>query len=158
MEKGNNSPKGHGITIAMGVMVCILIFLGVMLFSINSKLANLQTNMERRITALEKRQDSIEKSFGFLKDVQPEIESLQRQWAGIKEKVAAIRGAVEKFIDEFLESVSTEQGERVKQAVDKLFRLLEAFGEFVEELETDKKEKKDTGEGEANKKEGGMTR
>jgi len=158
MEKGDNAPKGHGITIAMGVMVCILIFLGVMLFSINSKLANLQTSMERRITALEKRQDSIEKSFGFLKDVQPEIESLQRQWAGIKEKVAAIRGAVEKFIDEFLESVSTEQGERVKQAVDKLARLLEAFGEFVEELETDKKEKKDTGEGEANKKEGGMTR
>ena len=158
MEKGDNSPKGRGITIAMGVIVCILIFLGVMLFSINSKLADLQTSMERRITALEKRQDTIEKSFGFLKDVQTGIESVQKRWAGIKEKVAAIREAVEKFIDEFLESVNTEEGERVKQAVDKLVRLLEAFGEFVEELETDKKEKKDTGEGEANKKEGGMTR
>lgn len=135
MEKGNNSPKGHGITIAMGVIVCILIFLGVMLFSINSKLANLQTSMEERITALEMRQDSLEKSFGFLKDVQPEIESLQRRWADVKEKVAIIRGAVEKFIDEFLESLSTEQEERVKQAVDKLFRLMEAFGEFAEELE-----------------------
>lgn len=138
MEKGNNSPKGHGITIAMGVMVCILIFLGVMLFSINSKLANLQTSMEERITALEMRQDSIERSFGFLKDVQPEIESLQRRWADIKEKVARIRGDVEKFIDEFLKSLSTEQEERVKQAVDKLFHLMEAFGEFVEELEAER--------------------
>lgn len=154
MEKGDNSPKGHGITIAMGVMVCILIFLGVMLFSINSKLSNLQTSMERRISALEKRQDSIEKSFGFLKDVQPEIESLQRRWTGIQENVAALRGAVEKFMDEFLESVSTEQVERVKHAVDKLVRLLEACGEFVEELEVDKKQKKDTGEGGANKSEG----
>lgn len=138
MEKGKGPLRGQGVTIARAIMVCMLIFLAAMLFSINSKLINLQTSMEERITALEMRQDSLEKSFGFLKDVQAEIESLQRRWAGVKEKVAAIGGAVEEFIDEFLESLSTEKEERVKQVVDKLFRLLEAFSESVEELETER--------------------
>jgi len=138
MEKGKGPLRGQGVTIARGIMVCMLIFLAAMLFSMNSKLVNLQTSMEERITVLEMRQDSLEKSFGFLKDVQAEIESLQRRWAGVKEKVAAIGGAVEEFIDEFLESLSTEKEERVKQAVDKLFRLLEAFSESVEELEAER--------------------
>jgi hypothetical protein len=138
MENRESSSRGYGMKIVIGVMLCLLIFLGVILFSINSKLANLQTSMEERITALEMRQDSIERGFGFLKDVQPEIENLQRRWADVKEKVAIIRGAVEKFIDEFLESLSTEQEERVKQAVDKLFRLMEAFSEFAEELEAER--------------------
>jgi predicted nucleic acid-binding Zn-ribbon protein len=137
MEKGESSSRGYGMKIVIGIMLCILIVLGGMLFSINSKLDHLQASMEKRISALEKKQDSLEQSLVFLKDIQPEIESLQRRWEALKEKMTVIQQAVEKFIDEILESFSSEQKEKVKKAFDKFFRLWEAFGEFIEEIETE---------------------
>ncbi len=148
MKKGESPFKGHGITVAMGMMVCILIFLAGMLFSINNKLADLQASVEKRISELEKRQDSIEQSLGFLKNIPPGIEGLQKHGEALKEKMKVIEGALEKFIDELSESFSTEQKEKVKKAVDKFLRLWEAFGEFLEELEAENRERKEGGQGE----------
>ncbi len=147
MKKGESPFKGHGITVAMGMMVCILIFLAGMLFSINNKLADLQASVEKRISELEKRQDSIEQSLGFLKNIPPGIEGLQKHGEALKEKMKVIEGALEKFIDELSESFSTEQKEKVKKAVDKFLRLWEAFGELLEELDAENREIKEGGQG-----------
>lgn len=151
MKNGESSLKGHGIKIAIGMMFCILIFFAVMLFSINSKLVHFQASMEMRISELEKRQSSIEQSLGFLKNIPPGIEGLQKHGEALKEKMKVIEGAVEKFIDELSESFSTEQKEKVKKAVDKFLRLWEAFGEFLEELEAENREMKEGRQGEGSK-------
>jgi polyhydroxyalkanoate synthesis regulator protein len=140
MKKGESPAKGRGITVAMGIMCCILIFLAGMLFSINNKLGHFQAHMERRISELEERQDSIEKSLGILKDIGPEIETVHKHWEIMRKKMAAFEGALEKFVDELTESFSEEQKERMRKALDKLFRLWEAFGEFLEDLETEDRE------------------
>jgi len=86
MKKGESSPKGHGIKIAIGMMLCILIFLAGMLFFINNKLVDLQASVEKRISELEKRQNSIEQSLGFLKNIQPGFESLHEHREALKRK------------------------------------------------------------------------
>jgi len=140
MKKGESPAKGRGITIAMGIMCCILIFLAGMLFAINSKLAHFQANIERRISGLEERQNSVEKSLGILKDIGPEIETVRKHWETVRKKMAAFEGALEKFVDDLTESFSEEQKERMRKALDKFFRLWEAFGEFLEELEAEDRE------------------
>ena len=148
MEKGGSYLKRHGAKIVMGIMFCILIFLGGMLFSINNKLAHFQAGIEERISELEERQNSIEQSLGFLKNIQPEIEGLHKHWESLRKKMSIIQGSLEKFIDELSESFSKEQKEKMKKAVDKLFRLWEAFGDLMEELEAEMKE---GGQGEGSK-------
>jgi uncharacterized coiled-coil protein SlyX len=148
MNNGESSLKGHGIKIAI---FCILIFFAVMLFSINNKLVHFQASMEMRISELEKRQSSIEQSLGFLKNIQPGFESLQKHGEALKEKMKVIEGALEKFIDELSESFSTEQKEKVKKALNKFFRLWEAFGEFLEELEAENREIREGRQGEGSK-------
>ena len=148
MEKGENYLKRHGAKIVMGIMFCILIFLGGMLFSINNKLAHFQAGIEERISELEERQNSIEQSLGFLKTIQPEIEGLHKHWESLRTKMSIIQGSLEKFIDELSESFSKEQKEKMKKAVNKLFRLWEAFGDLMEELEAEMKE---GGQGEGSK-------
>lgn len=137
MKKGESPPKGRGITVAMGIMCCILIFLAGMLFSINSKLTHFQAHIERRISGLEERQNSVEKSLGILKNIGPEIETGRKHWETVRKKMTAFEGALEKFVDDLTESFSEEQKEKMKKALDKLFRLWEAFGEFLEELEAE---------------------
>ena len=132
----------------MGIMFCILIFLGGMLFSINNKLAHFQAGIEERISELEERQNSIEQSLGFLKNIQPEIEGLHKYWESLRTKMSIIQGSLEKFIDELSESFSKEQKEKMKKALNKLFRLWEAFGDLMEELEAEMKE---GGQGEGSK-------
>jgi len=149
MRNGESSLKGHGFKIVIGMMFCILIFFAVMLFSINKKLVHFQASMEMRISELEKRQNSIEQSLGFLKNIPPGIEGLQKHGEALKEKMKVIEGAV--FIDELSESFSTEQKEKVKKAVDKFLRLWEAFGEFLEELEAENREMKEGRQGEGSK-------
>ena len=151
MKNGKSSLKGHGIKIAIGMMFCISIFFAVMLFSINKKLVHFQASMEMRISELEKRQSSIEQSLGFLKNIGPGIEGLQKHGEALKEKMKVIEGALEKFIDELSESFSTEQKEKVKKALNKFFRLWEAFGEFIEELEAENREIKEGRQGEGSK-------
>jgi uncharacterized coiled-coil protein SlyX len=148
MEKGESALRRHGVKIALGIMFCILIFLGGMLFFINNKLVDFQVSMEKRISELEKRQNSIEQSLGFLKNIGPGIEGLQKHGEALKKKMEAIQWALEKSIDELSESFSREQKEKMKKAVDKLFRLWEAFGEFMEELEGESGEMKKGGQGE----------
>ena len=134
MEKGESSFKRHGAKIAMGIMFCILVFLAGMMFSINHRLLKLQTNMEGRIAELEERQHSLEGSLGLLRNIQPELEGVHRHWEALKEKMTVLQGAVEKFIDEFSESLGEEQKEKMEKALNKLFRLGEIFGELLEEL------------------------
>jgi uncharacterized coiled-coil protein SlyX len=151
MRKGESPFKGHGVKIAIGIMFCILIFFAGMLFSINKKLLDFQVSMEKRISELEKRQNSIEQSLGFLKNIGPGIEGLQKHGEALKKKMKVIQGALEKSIDELSESFSREQKEKMEKAVDKLFRLWEAFGEFMEELEAENREMKEGGQGEGSK-------
>jgi polyhydroxyalkanoate synthesis regulator protein len=132
-------------------MLCILIFLAGMLFFINNKIVHFQTRMEMRISELEKRQNSIEQSLGFLRNIPPGIESLQKHGEALKEKMEVIQEALEKFIDELSESFSTEQKEKVKKALNEFFRLWEAFGEFLEKLEAENREIKEGGQGEGSK-------
>jgi uncharacterized coiled-coil protein SlyX len=151
MEKGKSSLRGHGTKIIIGIVFCILIFFAGMLFSMNNKLVDFQASMERRISELEKRQDSIEQSLGILKNIQPGIEGLRKHGEALKKKMKVLQGALEKFIDELSESFSTEQKEKVKKAVDKFLRLWEAFGEFLEELEVENREMEEGGQGEDSK-------
>ena len=69
----------------------------------------------------------------------------------LKEKMKVIQGALEKFIDELSESISREEKEKVEKALNKFFRLWEAFGEFLEELEAENRETKGGGQGEGGK-------
>ena len=115
MKKGESPFKGHGVKIAIGIMFCILIFLAGMLFSINNKLVDFQANIEKRISELEKRQNSIEQSLGFLKNIQPGIEGLHKHGEALKNKMEVIQEALERFIDELSESLSREQKEKVKK-------------------------------------------
>jgi predicted transcriptional regulator len=152
MEKGESPLKGHGAKIAMGIMFCILVFLAGMMFSINNRLTDFQASTEKRISRLEERQHSIEESLGILKDIQPELEGAHRHWEALKEKMTVLQGAVEKLVDEFSESLSEEQKEKMKKAFNKLFRLWEIFGEFVEELGAENRGTKGGGqEGEGSK-------
>ena len=151
MEKEEGLFKRHGVKITMGIMFCILIFLAGMLFSINSKLVNFQTHMEKRISELEKKQNSIEESLSIFKNIQPGLEGIHENWEAFKEKMGALEGAVEKFVDELSESLSKEQKEKMEKAVNKLFRLWEAFGEFVEEMEAENQEMKEGKQGEGSK-------
>ena len=151
MEKEEGFFRGHGAKITMGIMFCILIFLAGVLFSINSKLVNLQTRMEKRISELEKKQDSIEESLSILKNIQPGLEGIHESWEAFKGKMGALEGAVEKFVDELSESLSKEQKEKMEKAVNKLFRLWEAFGEFVEEMEAQNREMREGKQGEGSK-------
>jgi len=151
VESGKNSLKRHGAKIAMGIMFCILVLLAGMVFSMNSKLVHFQTRVEKRISELEKRQDSIEKNLGILKNIGPGLEGLHKHWEALREKMEVLEGAVEKFVDELSESFSREQKEKMKRAVDKLFRLWGAFGELMEEFEAEHREMKEGGEGEGNK-------
>jgi chromosome segregation ATPase len=151
MEKEEGFLKRHGVRITMGIMFCILIFLGGMLFSINSKLINFQTRMEKRISELEKRQNSIEESLSIYKNIQPGLEGIHESWEAFKEKMGALEGAVEKFVDELSESLSKEQKEKMEKAINKLFRLWEAFGEFVEEMEAENREMREGKQGEGRK-------
>jgi uncharacterized coiled-coil protein SlyX len=151
MKKGESFLEGRGVKIVMGIMFCMLIVLVGMLFSMNKKLVHFQTSMETRIAGLEKRQDSIEQSLGLLKDIEPGIEGLRKHGEALKKKMKVLQGALEKFIDELSESLSTEQKEEVKKALDKLFRLWEAFGDFMEELEAENRETKGGGQGEGGK-------
>ena len=151
MKKEEGLFKRHGVKITMGIMFCILIFFAGMLFSINSKLVNFQTRMEKRIAELEKRQNSIEESLSIFKNIQPGIEGIHKNWEAIKEKMVALEGAVGKFVDELSESLSKEQKEKMEKAVNKLFRLWEVFGEFMEEMETENREMRKEGQGEKSK-------
>ena len=151
MKKGESPFKGHGVKIAIGIMFCILIFLAGMLFSINNKLVDFQANIEKRISELEKRQNSIEQSLGFLKNIQPGIEGLHKHGEALKKKMEVTQEALERFIDELSESLSREQKEKVKKALNKLLRLWEVFGEFMEELEAESGEMKKGGQGEDSK-------
>lgn len=151
MKKEDRSLKGHGIKIAIGIMFCILIFFSGMLFSINYRLVHFQAGIEKRISELEKRQSSIEQSLGFLKNIQPGIEGLHKYGEALKEKMKVMQEALGKFIDELSESFSTEQKEKVKKALNKFFRLWEAFGEFLEELEAENREIKEGRQGEGGK-------
>lgn len=151
MKKGESPPKGRGITVVMAIMCCILIFLAGMLFSINKKLTHVQATMERRISELEERQNSVEKSLGILKNIGPEIETVHKHWETVRKKMAAFEGALEKFVDELTESFSKEQKEKMRKALDKLFRLWEAFGEFLEELEAEDREMREGRQGEGSK-------
>jgi uncharacterized coiled-coil protein SlyX len=148
MKKEDRSLKGHGIKIAIGIMFCILIFFTGMLFSINYRLVHFQAGIEKRISELERRQSSIEQSLGFLKNIQPGIEGLHEHGEALKEKMKVIQEGLEKFIDELSESLNTEQKEKVEKALNKFFRLWEAFGEFLEELGAENREtKQQQGEG-----------
>jgi len=151
MEKEEGLFKRHGVKIALGIMFCILVFFAGMLFSINSKLVNFQTRMEKRISELEKRQNSLEESLSIFKNIQPGIEGIHKNWEAIKEKMVALEGAVGKFVDELSESLSKEQKEKMEKAVNKLFRLWEVFGEFMEEMETENREMRKEGQGEMSK-------
>lgn len=151
MEKEESSLKRHGMKIAMGIMFCILILFAGMLFSINYRLIHFQASIEKRISELEKRQSSIEQSLGFLKNIQPGIEVLHRYGEALKEKMKVMQDALERFIEELSGSFSTEQKEKVKKALDKVFRLWKAFGEFLEELEAENREIKEGGQGEGGK-------
>jgi predicted RNase H-like HicB family nuclease len=88
---------------------------------------------------------------GFLKNIQPGIEGLHKHGEALKEKMKVIQEGLEKFIDDLLESFSTEQKEKVKKTLNKLFRLWEAFGEFLEELEAENREVKEGRQGEGGK-------
>jgi hypothetical protein len=109
-----------------------------MMFSINNRLRDFQTSMEKRISRLEERQRSIEETLVILKDIQPGLEGVHRHWEALKEKMTLIEGAIEKLVDEFSESLSKEQKEKMRKALNKLFRLWEVFGERVEEFEGEK--------------------
>jgi uncharacterized coiled-coil protein SlyX len=118
-----------------------------MLFSINYRLVHFQAGIEKRISELEKRQSSIEQSLGFLKNSQPGIEGLHKYGEALKEKMKVMREALGKCIDELSESFSTEQKEKVEKALNTFFRLWEAFGEFLEELEAENREIKEGRQG-----------
>jgi len=151
MEKGESVLRGYGIKIAIGILFCIVIFFAGMLFSINNKLVHFQATIEKRISELENRQGSIEQSLGFLRSIQPGIEGLHKHGEALKEKMKVIQGALEKFIDELSESISREEKEKVEKALNKFFRLWEAFGEFMKELEAENRETKGGGQGEGGK-------
>ena len=148
MEKGEASFTRHGVKIALGIVFCVLVFLAGMMFSINNRLIDFQASMDKRISMLEERQHSIEKSLGILKDIQPELEGIHRHWEAFKEKMTVLQGAVEKLVDEFSESLSEEQKEKMKKALNKLFRLGEIFGELLEELGGENRGNKGGGQGE----------
>jgi chromosome segregation ATPase len=148
MDKGQSSLKRHGVKIVTGVMLCILIFLAGMTFSLNSKLTHFQASMEKRVSELEKRQNSIEQSLGILKKIQPEIEGIHQHWEVLKRKMTVLQGALERFVDELSEPFSKEQKEKMKKAISKLSPLWEAFGEFMEDLEAENREMKERRQGE----------
>jgi chromosome segregation ATPase len=148
MEKGESPLKRHGVTIALGVMVCVLVFMAGMMFSIHHRLSKFQASMEERISELEERQHSIEENLGILKDFQPELEGIHRHWKALKEKVAIIEGALERLVDEFSESLDEKQKEKMKKTLNKLVRLWEVFGELLEELGAENRGTKGGGQGE----------
>jgi len=104
--------------------------------------------MEKRVSELEKRQNSIEQSLGILKKIQPEIEGIHQHWEVLKRKMTVLQGALERFVDELSESFSKEQKEKMKKAISKLSPLWEAFGEFMEDLEAENREMKERRQGE----------